>query len=266
MVLAILCLAVAISVGLFALRTGFLDAWMVRTPTPQTMIEDPTPFPTPTDPVPPLVDPLQTPPIVQITPGIPPVDPHFEDDFSTNFFNWEDGSDDEAAWGYENGSYYIQIFPPNYIAWVHPPTPFTPVRLELEARLLDEFVSENAGTFGAICYYQDPANFVMIEIDLVHEAYLIGRFDNDVYVQLTEPDWIETDAFRTAPAGPVNIRVGCDGDTITLSIDGQQVEPLVLDPPPASGRAALFVATPSEPLPQGFKVLFDYFAAWGPVP
>lgn len=182
------------------------------------------------------------------------------EDFSNNNFDWDVSSDDIASLQLENGAYSFQVLEPEYITWSYLPVYFSPSVITFDAYGLP---GEQDGSFGVLCQYQDDRNFYYVEFDLQTSEYVIAKLVNDEYFVLNETleedyDWLTTDALNLDPTDPNTITVECSLDSITLIINEQYVNSVVVSEPfTEEGEMAFFVYAFSFAGPEGYKVFFD---------
>lgn len=184
------------------------------------------------------------------------------DDFETDVLGWADISDDISVHQYEEGAYTIFVKQPEYIAWTTVPVDFSPYYTDFEVWVPG---GGEGGSYGVLCHFQNDWDYYYVEIDLWEQSYSIGRYLDDEYQPITSPAWPATSALKTGSA--VNsVYVACELERITLFINDQFVEQIDLPAPAVPGEMAIFGSTWENMPAGGFKVYFDNFRAWRPVP
>lgn len=184
----------------------------------------------------------------------------FMDDFSSNAFDWIEYEDEITVLKLENEAYSFQILEPEYYDWSYIPTSFYPHFLTFDVYGLP---GEQDGTFGVMCQYQDEYNYYYVEIDLQTQEYVIAEIYDDEYILLNEPleedyDWLTADALNLAPEEPNTITVECSLSAITLIINDEFVNSVVVtDQFSDEGDMAFFVYAYSFVGSEGYKVFFD---------
>ncbi len=182
------------------------------------------------------------------------------DDFSSNAFDWIEYEDDITVIKLENGAYSFQILQPEYYDWAYIPVNFSPTFITFE---VTGFPGEQDGTFGVMCQYQDENNYYYIEIDLQTKEYVIAQIVDDEYILLNEPlaedyDWLTATSLNDNPEVANTISIQCTSNDITLIINQEWVNSVLVSQPFAnSGDMAFFVFAYDFAGPEGYKVFFD---------
>ncbi len=182
------------------------------------------------------------------------------DDFSTDALDWPVYDDGLTIINYEDQAYSFQITEPNYYDWAYVPATFNPSYIMFDVWSLP---GEQDGTFGVFCQYQDPENYYYVEFDLETKGAILAMIREDEFIPLTEPDsndeyWIPVDALTSSPDEINTIEIDCQLDIITLIVNDQLVEIVLVDSPFTSpGVMAFFVFTFEFAGPDGYKVYFD---------
>jgi hypothetical protein len=184
------------------------------------------------------------------------------DDFSSSTLGWKEGSSDIGAWGYADGGYFINVAQPEYMVWKFPPVNFQPTTAEFDVWSPS---GPQGGTYGVICHFQDQDNFYFVEIDQAGNSYSFGQYAAGEQIILSNPEWKTATFLKTNSQDANHIMVGCDSDMLSLFINNQYEEQVVLNEYAQPGDLAIFVSTWNDLGPQGFKVIFDNFSAWLPV-
>jgi hypothetical protein len=287
----VVCLCVLV-VGILVYFRNASSTITVSTPPiliqPATRLEQPTVAPPPTEP--PTQPPMPTASLPTQAPSQPPVEPtpttappttssptltgnqHSDeyslvDDFSSDALGWPVYDDGDTILKYEDGAYSFQIAESDYYDWAYFPVDFIPYEINFDVYTQ---LGPQDGTFGVFCHLQDAANYYYIEFDAASGDYLIGQVVNDEDRPLTEENaqgqyWQYADPFNTEPGAANHIGVGCYLDVITLFVNGQFVDDIIIQQPFADpGQAAFFVYTYDFASPQGYKVWFDNVETYQP--
>jgi hypothetical protein len=144
------------------------------------------------------------------------------DDFSDKSGKWDRVNvEGEGITDYANGAYQIRVETANMDVWANPnEQSFTDVRVEVDAQKVAGGTDNN--DFGVICRYKDESNFYFFIISS-DGYYGIGKVKDGTQ------ELIGMDNMRRS--GKVNlgdatnqIRADCVGSTLTLYINGQQVD------------------------------------------
>ena len=160
-----------------------------------------------------------------------------EDDFSSP--DWGTGTDADSSIEYANEALQMIIYTQNWFVWSTPPDNegFENIHMEVTAINND---TDPTTAFGIICYQQevdDQYYFFAITPAgqyAIAEASLVA---NDVF--LTNDDQWEYSDFISENADSYRIGADCGNGTLTLYVDGQQVDS-VTDDTYTSGGVALF--------------------------
>lgn len=180
----------------------------------------------------------------------------FSDDFSSPTNGWSELDDENFTTAYIDGAYQITVHNTYTDAWGNPGTnTFTDVRIEVEA-------TKNAGSnnndFGIICRYQDITRFYFGAISS-DGYYGILKMSEGKYSVLGRENLIPSDLIHQGNAAN-NIRFDCIGPTLTLFVNGTQVDQQT-DSDYMNGNVGLIAGTYDEP---GTDLLFDNFFVFQP--
>ncbi len=180
----------------------------------------------------------------------------FSDDFSNTNKEWDQTGDANMSTNYDNGAYRIQVNVANYDAWTNPDTlTFTDVQIEVDA-------TKNAGPdtndFGVICRYIDK------------DKYYYGIISSDgfygIYKKTAEGGYQlgqggEQSSDKILKGAATNhIRFDCVGSTLTLYVNGQQIDQRT-DSSYKDGNVGLIAGTYTE---TGVDISFDNFFVYKP--
>ncbi len=180
----------------------------------------------------------------------------FSDDFSDTHNKWDQAGNASMSTNYDNGAYRIQVNLANYDAWANPDSlSFTDTQIEVDA-------TKNGGPdtndFGVICRYIDK------------DRYYYGLISSDGYYGIYKKT--ADGAFELGfggeqfsdkiPTGAVtnHIRFDCIGSTLTLYVNGQQLDQRT-DTSYKEGNVGLIAGTYTE---IGVDILFDNFFVYKP--
>jgi hypothetical protein len=180
----------------------------------------------------------------------------FSDNFSTDSKKWDQVSDSSGSTGYYNGAYRIVVNVNNQDIWSHPGNEsFTDTRVEVNA-------VKNAGPddndFGIICRYVAASQFYYAVISS-DGYYAIMKMTNTGSHPVGEDSMLESDKILKGPVTN-HIRFDCIGSTLTLYINGSQIDQHT-DTEYTAGNTGLLAGTFSTP---GTDILFDNFFVYKP--
>jgi hypothetical protein len=180
----------------------------------------------------------------------------FSDDFSSANSGWDEIDSDEYKTAYNDGTYQIVVNKTLSDAWSNPGSfNFTDVRVEVDATKADG--SDN-NDFGIICRYVDSTHFYFAAISS-DGYYGILKMSEGEYSVIGRENLIPSDLINLG--GATNqIRFDCIGSTLTLFINGTQVDQQV-DTDFTSGNVGLIAGTYEE---AGTNIFFDNFYVYQP--
>jgi hypothetical protein len=181
----------------------------------------------------------------------------FYDHFSDNSKKWDQISNSSASTAYYDASFRIIVNTTSFNAWANPGNEsFVDTRIEVDA-------TKNSGPddneFGVICRYLDASRFYFAAISS-DGYYAIMKMTNSGAVPIGESSMLESD---TISHGAVtnHIRFDCVGSTLTLFVNGSQVDQQA-DSDYITGNIGLLAGTFGTP---GTDVIFDNFFVYKPV-
>jgi hypothetical protein len=194
--------------------------------------------------------------------GTTPVDSNvlYQDDFSNPNSGWDSVRDDTAITDYENGGYRIFVNEANYDYWATAQKSFDgDVVIDVDAT---KTAGPDDNDFGVICRYNSPSDgeynyyFFMISSD----GYAsIGKSLNGERSNLSGDSMQAFDGIN--PGSEKNhITASCIGNTLTLSVNGNQLIS-VQDDSFNGGDVGLLAGTFDVP---GVDILFDNFVVTKP--
>jgi len=185
----------------------------------------------------------------------PPGKVLFEDDFSDTASGWENISGEPGFVGYEDGAYRMRLKVPFYTSWVTPDKVFNAVSIEVDAT---QTGGPDKSVYGVVCRAQDDKNFYVFVVSAAG-YYGIGKVvdgQGPSMLGTSAPDQLNaSDAIKKMDELN-HIRADCNGNVLTLFINGKQVSS-VQDDAITSGDVGLLVKTFEQP---GIDVTFDNFA------
>ncbi len=175
------------------------------------------------------------------------------DDFSDPTSGWDRESPSGGLTDYANGKYRILVNETDLTVWSLAHKNFDDqVGIQVDATKAG---GPDDNEFGVFCRYQDKDNFYQFMISSDGFA-LIGKQLNGTNIGLSSEKMLFTDAVLQG-AATNRIRATCMGDTLTLSVNGQQVA-RATDSSFKSGDVGLFAGTFDT---AGVDILFDDFSA-----
>lgn len=175
----------------------------------------------------------------------------FEDDFSSE--NWATGTDADRSVEYSNSALNMSVYRDFWFVWSTPSDEiYENVHIEVTAK---NDSTDSTGAFGIICDLQTLDTSYYFAVTGAGE-YAIGRYTLTDDILLTNGgQWGTSDAIA-ANAASYRIGADCGNGTLTLYVDGQQIDS-VADTTYTSGYVGLF-AWSGEEL-NGTNVTFDDF-------
>jgi len=175
-----------------------------------------------------------------------------EDDFSGDS-NWGTGTDADSSVEYSGNALNMSVSRDFYFVWSTPnDEDFENVHIEVTAR---NDSTDSTGAFGIICDLQITDTSYYFAVTGAGE-YAIGRYTLvDDTLLTNDGEWGTSDAI-TSGAASYRIGADCGNGTLTLYVDGQQVDS-VTDDYYSTGNLGLF-AWSGEDL-NGTDVTFDDF-------
>lgn len=180
----------------------------------------------------------------------------FSDDFSNTNNKWDQFNDTSRITDYYNNAYRIMINDPNSDTWANPGNEgFTDVRVEVDAM-------KNGGPddndFGIICRYTDVDKFYygVISSD---GYYAILKMSGGTGNPIGHDTMLQSDLIAQG-AVTNHIRFDCIGPTLTLFVNGTQVDQQT-DSEYTTGNVGLVAGSFST---AGTDILFDNFIVYKP--
>jgi serine/threonine protein kinase len=175
-----------------------------------------------------------------------------EDDFSDGS-NWGTGTDAESSVEYVDETLEFFVSKDLYYVWSTPnDTFYEDAHFEVTAV---NYSSDSTSAFGIICNMQENNTSYYFAVTGAGE-YAIGRYTLEDDILLTNDGQWETSDVIPTGADSYRIGVDCAQNTLTLYVDGQQVDS-VSDDTFTSGYVALFAWSGEET--DSTYVTFDDF-------
>ncbi|HSL47374.1 MAG TPA: hypothetical protein VK897_28300 [Anaerolineales bacterium] len=177
----------------------------------------------------------------------------FSDDFSSN--QWGTGTDADRSVEYANGALQMIIYTPNYFVW-SPPNDRDYQDAHIEVTVLNNG-TDSTTAFGIICNQQAVSdNFYFFAMTPAGEYAIARATEGQADLYLTGNDqWAFSDLIAQN-ASSYRVGADCANGTLTLYVDGQQIDS-VIDTTYSSGGVALFTYSGEEA--NSADVSFDDF-------
>lgn len=176
------------------------------------------------------------------------------DDFSSP--QWGTGTDTDSAVEYANGTLQMIVYTPSYFVWSTPnDQDYSNIHMEVTALTNG---TDSTTAFGLMCNQQTDASnsFYYFAITPAGDyAITKATAGEDDVVLTNNGKWGSSDSIATN-AGSYRIGADCGNGTLTLYVDGKQIDS-VSDASYVNGGVALF--TSSGPEITSANVSFDDF-------
>lgn len=179
----------------------------------------------------------------------------FSDDFSDESSGWDRISNTDGLSNYVDGQYHIQVNRPDFDVFANPYRSFTDVHMEVEAMDVGKVADNN---YGLLCRYANRNDFYagLISSD---GHYGIFKVKAGTYSLLGMDSMPTSPAIL--PAAEKNlIRFDCVGSTLTLSVNGIQLDTRQ-DAEFVSGDVGLLAGSYKI---GGVEIAFDNFMVFNP--
>ena len=176
------------------------------------------------------------------------------DDFSSA--HWGTGTDADSSVEYANSALQVIVYTKNYFVWSTPnDQDYQNVHLEVTAI---KNGTDSTTSFGLMCNQQVGADNSFYYFAIAPNGqYVIAKStagESDV-ILTNNAQWASSDLIATNAAS-YRIGADCGNGTLTLYVDGQQIDS-VSDASYASGGIALFTSTSNEVVSS--NISFDDF-------
>jgi hypothetical protein len=146
----------------------------------------------------------------------------FEDNFNDTACGWDEFDEEGASAAYGISDYMISVHQPNTSAVAVPGARFSDVLVEAEVQLQEGSADNN---FGLLCRYQDLDHFYAFLISS-DGYYAIVRVVGGEDFQVLSGDGLHlmpSEAIDTEQGATNEIRALCQGDNLTLFVNGRQL-------------------------------------------
>jgi hypothetical protein len=186
----------------------------------------------------------------------PPSNVLFSDDFSNTNKKWDQVTDSSRTTDYFNNQYHIIVNDTDSDAWANPSgQSFTDTHIEVDA-------TKNAGPddndFGIICRYTDVNSFYYGIVS--SDGYFsIMKMTTNGGKPVGKDAMLQSDKI-TQGAASNHIRFDCIGSTLTLYVNGSQIDQQT-DTDYTTGNVGLIAGTFGT---AGTDILFDNFSVVKP--
>ncbi len=155
---------------------------------------------------------------IAITPAVQAEQLIFQDDFEDEITGWEIGSYETGSVGYKNGAYAITSANNGSTMWGVANRTFEDVVVDVDVTQVTAGPESN-NDFGVVCREQGDGGGYYLLISGDGYAAIVKATNNE-FEWLRE--WEETSAVRQGNVTN-RLRAVCDGPTLTLFVNGQQV-------------------------------------------
>lgn len=163
----------------------------------------------------------------------------YEDDFSGGRKKWGTGTDTDSSVEYAGETLSLQLFTGNYMVWTYPnDSVYENVHMEVTANTNG---SDTDAAFGFFCDVQQPiddSRYYLAITPAGEYAIVKAALALEDVVLTNNGDWASSDLI-TRNAASYRLGADCGNGTLTLYVDGQQVDS-VSDSTYTSGNIALF--------------------------
>jgi hypothetical protein len=178
----------------------------------------------------------------------------FQDDFSNKNNGWDENTSDNASTGYGNGDYVMKVFQTSWFVWANPESAKSSLsNIHIAVTASNTGAATEPG-FGVICDYVDRDNYYYMGVSVDGYYIIVKTMNGDDTPLSDQSSWITSDAVPVN-ASSYNLEADCGNGTLTLSVNGQQVDS-VSDSTFSSGSVGLFARSFDEP---NAEIHFDNF-------
>lgn len=171
----------------------------------------------------------------------------FFDDFSDECSGWEINESASSAYGYQDEAFSFDLKDSDQIALSTPGLSLSDVVIDVRT---EQAASAGDNSWGVVCRYLDVDNYYGFEIS-DDQYFTIYAFLQGEFVSLLE--WSQLPSIATGDGAQNRLSASCVGDTLSLSLHGQEVAS-VTDDRLTAGDIGLTVSTYDG---GGARVLFD---------
>ena len=140
----------------------------------------------------------------------------FQDDFDSSDSGWGKDQRDQFSRGYADGTYFFELYEPDWFAWAYPGGEFEDVSVEVDASLTS---GATDGHWGVICRHTDLDNFYYFAIS-ADGYYAIFRMDQGFLKIITGDGhaMVPSSAIKTGQQAN-HILAVCRGDELSLYVN-----------------------------------------------
>ena len=167
----------------------------------------------------------------------------FDDSFTA--VNWAEAQGPTWSTAYDGKRFQLQATTAGDAAWSYRPVDAANVALTMMFQV-------TSGSGGAIVRYRNETDFIAVVIEPATKRYRIVRRAGDAFVELATG---ESDAIKSGDAVENEMTVTVVDTSITLTINGVTLEPLVVEDIPDSARFGM-IAIPTT---ADANVVVDHF-------
>jgi hypothetical protein len=152
------------------------------------------------------------------SPTATPANILFQDDFSGPESGWEVGDYEGGSVGYTDGAYFVTSTQKEVMMWGVANRSFDNIIIEVDATQVSADPDSN-NAYGVVCREQGDGDGYYLRVS-GDGFYSIAKAEGQEFVELV--DWTESGAIKKGNATN-HIRAVCNGSTLELSVNGQQV-------------------------------------------
>lgn len=174
-----------------------------------------------------------------------------EDDFAEQRPLWPVDEGEVFAYGYDQGEYFIELYEPEWLAWVHPGRRVRDVQVETDAYLKSGSADNH---FGLLCRYVDIDNFYYFAISSDGYYGIFRRVDGAAFELLSEGGGMVPSAAIRIGDQVNRVRVVCAGDEMSLYVNDELLE-TVIDVAHPRGDVGLAAGSGGG---EGTRIHFDH--------
>jgi len=181
----------------------------------------------------------------------------FQDDFENPHSGWGEDEGEKFRRGYEEGEYFVELYEPNWFAWVYPGERFDDVSVEVDVYLSS---GSQDSHFGLLCRHVAPGNFYYFAVSADGYYAIFRSVDSDLQVLTADGGGMAfSPAIRTGEQTNRILAI-CQEDELSLYVNGELLE-IVTDDAHTQGDVGIGAGSG----PGGtVRVQFDNFGVTGP--
>jgi hypothetical protein len=168
----------------------------------------------------------------------------FEDSFNDTACGWDEYEEEGASAAYGTSDYVISVDQPNTSAVAVPGARFADVLIEAQ---IEQRSGSPDNNFGLICRYEDLDHFYafLISGDGYYAIVRVVGGENFKVLSGDGMHLMPSDAIRTELGATNEVRARCQGETLTLYVNGKQLASVV-DSQLAAGDVGFIASTYGE--------------------